>query len=104
MTYTAKLDRCFEVRFNVGISYSLLLLIAFESYSAERQVLEAMILKPNFLTGRFQMEESEFTVSKRRTRGSQNFHGNRVLKYSKACSFEDQMSRRADVMATTKSI
>ena len=53
MAYTAKLNRCFEVRFNVGISYSLLLLIAFESYSAEWQLLEAMILKPIYPTGRF---------------------------------------------------
>ena len=104
MTYTTKLNRCFEVRFNVGISHSFLLLIAFESYSTERQLLETMFLKPIYQTGWFSWKKSEFTVSKRRTRGSQNFHGNRVWKYSKACSFEDQKSRRADVMATTKFI
>jgi hypothetical protein len=57
MAYTAKLNRCFEVRFNVGISYSLLLLIAFESYSTERQLLEAMFLKPIYLTGRFKWKK-----------------------------------------------
>ena len=57
MTYTAKLNRCFEVRFNVRISYSLLLLIAFESYSTERQLLKAMFLKPNYLYGRFRWKK-----------------------------------------------
>jgi hypothetical protein len=40
------------VRFDVGMSYSLLLLIAFESYSAGRQLLEAMFLKTIYLSGR----------------------------------------------------
>ena len=57
MTYTTKLNRCFEVRFEVGISCSLLLLIAFESYSAERQLLEAVFLKPIYLTGRFRWKK-----------------------------------------------
>jgi hypothetical protein len=57
MTYTAKLNGSFEVRFNVGISYSLLLLIAFKSYSTERQLHEAMFLKPNNSTGRFRWKK-----------------------------------------------
>jgi hypothetical protein len=53
MTYTGKLNRCFEVRSNVGISHCLLLFIAFESYSAERHLLEAMFLEMIYLTGQF---------------------------------------------------
>jgi hypothetical protein len=57
MTYTAKLNGSFEVRFNVGISYSLLLLFAFKSYSTERQLHKAIFLKPNYLTGRFRWKK-----------------------------------------------
>ena len=106
MADLTKLNGAFEVRFNILIRYSLLLLIAFKSYSAGRQLLKAMFLNIVWITGRWktQIEASEFTLSKRRTRGSQNFQGIRVLKYSKAWFFEGQVSRRANVEATTKSM